>query len=217
MELWQLDIMGGVMLADGTEVKPISGIDDASRYCVLAHLVSRATGRAVTEAFLDAMSRYGLPEEVLTDNGKQFTGRFGPHPAEVLFERACRHFGIAHRKTGIRTPTTTGKVERLHRTVRTEFLTKQAPFDTLQAAQAALDNFVAGYNTTRPHQALDLDPPAARFRPAALPELPLRLALLDGDEPVTTLPAAPTPTAASPPPERPSPNSHARPASQPAR
>jgi transposase len=38
MELWQLDIMGGIPLTDGTELKLISGVDDASRYCVLAHL-----------------------------------------------------------------------------------------------------------------------------------------------------------------------------------
>ena len=32
---------------------------------------------------------------MLTDNGKQFTGRFDkPRPAEVLFERICRKNGI---------------------------------------------------------------------------------------------------------------------------
>ena len=37
------------------------------------------------------MAAYGIPDEVLTDNGKVFTGRFGkPRPAEVLFERICR-------------------------------------------------------------------------------------------------------------------------------
>jgi hypothetical protein len=30
MELWQLDIMGGVYLSDGTELKLVSGIDDHS-------------------------------------------------------------------------------------------------------------------------------------------------------------------------------------------
>jgi transposase-like protein len=67
MELWQLDVMGGVVLADGTELKLVSGIDDHSRYCVAAGLVPRATGRAVSEAFTAAMRRYGVPEEVLTD------------------------------------------------------------------------------------------------------------------------------------------------------
>jgi hypothetical protein len=50
-----------------------------------------------------AMAEYGVPEEVLSDNGKQFTGRFGaPRPAEVLFERICRH--KRHHPTADQTP-----------------------------------------------------------------------------------------------------------------
>jgi transposase len=91
MQLWQLDVTGSVFLTGGTELKLISGIDDHSRFCVIATVVSRATGRAVCRAFIAAMRIYGMPEEVLSDNGKQFTGRFGkPRPAEVLFERICR-------------------------------------------------------------------------------------------------------------------------------
>jgi transposase InsO family protein len=82
MQLWQLDVTASVFLADGTELKLISGIDDHSRFCVIAAVVRRATARAVCGAFLAAMAVYGIPEEVLTDNGKQFTGRFGkPRPA----------------------------------------------------------------------------------------------------------------------------------------
>ena len=32
MELWQMDIVGGVCLADGSEAKIVSGIDDHSRF-----------------------------------------------------------------------------------------------------------------------------------------------------------------------------------------
>jgi len=123
MQLWQLDIMGDVRLEDGSELKLVSGIDDHSRYCVIAALVGRATGRATCAAFVAALDRYGVAEEVLSDNGRQFTGRFGrPRPAEVLFDRICRENGITHRLTGARSPTTTGKVERFHKTLRTELL-----------------------------------------------------------------------------------------------
>ena len=67
MSLWQLDIVGGVFLADGTEVKVVTGVDDHSRYCVIASACLRATGRAVCLAFARALERYGPPEEVLTD------------------------------------------------------------------------------------------------------------------------------------------------------
>jgi transposase InsO family protein len=129
MQLRQLDIVGGIRLADGSEVKLVSGIDDHARYCVIAALVARATGRAVCAAFAAALARYGVPAEVLTDKGRQFTGRFGkPRPAEVLFDRICRENAIVHRLTGVRSPTTTGKVERFHKTLRTELLATLPPF-----------------------------------------------------------------------------------------
>ena len=55
MALWQLDIVGGVFLADGTEAKVVTGVDDHSRYCVIAAVVARATGRAVCLAFAAAL------------------------------------------------------------------------------------------------------------------------------------------------------------------
>jgi transposase InsO family protein len=63
---------------------------------------------------------------VLTDNGKVFTGRFAPHPGEVLFDRICRENGITHRLTAPRSPTPTGKIERFHQTLQTELLAHPA-------------------------------------------------------------------------------------------
>jgi transposase len=54
MELWQMDVMGGVWLVDGTELKAVTGIDDHSRFCVAAGLVHRATSRAVCGVFAEA-------------------------------------------------------------------------------------------------------------------------------------------------------------------
>jgi transposase InsO family protein len=163
MQLWQIDIMGGVLLEDGTELKIVTGVDDNSRFCVIAQLVRRAITREVCGAFAAALKRHGVPDEVLTDNGKQFTGRFGPHPGEVMFDRICRENGIAHRLTKPRSPTTTGKIERFHQSVRREFLLDRT-FPSLKDAQKALDAWVHDYNTDRPHQALDMATPAQRFR-----------------------------------------------------
>jgi transposase InsO family protein len=89
---------------------------------------------------LQAMAAYGVPSEVLTDNGKQFTGRFTkPYPAEVLFERICRENGITTRLTKPRSPTTTGKIERFHKTLRRELLDSAGPFVSIEAAQEAID------------------------------------------------------------------------------
>ena len=121
MALWQMDIIGGVFLADGTEAKVMTGVDDHSRYCVICQVVARATGRAVCLAFAGALRRFGVPAEVLTDNGKQFTDRFG-NGGEALFDRICRDNGITHLLTPPRHPTTTGKIERFHGSLRREML-----------------------------------------------------------------------------------------------
>jgi transposase InsO family protein len=162
MELWQMDVVGGVQLADGREAKVLTGIDDHSRFVVCAGLMLRATSRAVCAHLADAMRVHGVPQEILTDNGKVFTGRFGPKDVEVLFDRICRENGIDHLLTAPRSPTTTGKIERFHRTLRQEFLTGRV-FADLPTAQAELDAWVESYNRERPHSALGMESPAARF------------------------------------------------------
>jgi transposase len=65
MQLWQMDLMSGVLLNDATDLKVVTSIDDHSRFCVAASLVPRATSRAVCEVFKAAMLRHGVPDEVL--------------------------------------------------------------------------------------------------------------------------------------------------------
>jgi hypothetical protein len=67
MELWQLDVMGNVHLSNGIALSLVTGIDDHSRFCVIAKLVPRATARPVCDALLEGLSRYGAPEQILTD------------------------------------------------------------------------------------------------------------------------------------------------------
>jgi transposase InsO family protein len=177
MQLWGIDIVGGIQLVNITtgelrEAKVVTGIDDHSRFCVMATVVERATARAVCLAFAQSLARHGVPEEVITDNGKQFTDRFsryGPSRGEVLFDKICRKNGITHRLTQPGSPNQNGKVERLHGTLRPDFLDLADPFESVDAAQAAVDAWVATYNADRPHQGLDEKVPvvpADRFKPA---------------------------------------------------
>jgi hypothetical protein len=168
MELWQMDVMGRVHLVDGSELKVVTGIDDCSRFIVSAALVARATARPVCDALSGALRRHGVPEQILTDNGKVFTARFGRGTGrgtgEVLFDRICRENGIRHLLTAPRSPTTTGKIERLHKTMRAEFFTgHDRQFATIGALQEALDAWVVEYNTERPHQSIGNRPPVERF------------------------------------------------------
>ena len=176
MQLWQMDIVGGIRLASPVtgelrEAKVVTAVDDHSRYCVIARVTERATARAVCLALAEALVRFGVPEEIITDNGKQFTDRFGRHGArngEVLFDKICRKNGITHRLTAPASPNQNGKVERFHGTFRPDFLDGAGPFVSVEQAQAAVDAWVGHYNADRPHQALDEKvpvTPAERFAP----------------------------------------------------
>jgi transposase InsO family protein len=162
MELWQMDVMGGVLLQDGTEAKAVTGIDDHSRFCVIAKLVARATARPVCDALIEGLVRHGVPEQILTDNGKVFTGRLARKPSNVLFDRICQNNGIRHILTAPYSPTTTGKIERLHKTMRKELLYGRN-FASIEHAQAELDAWVAHYNLEREHQAIGDVAPIRRF------------------------------------------------------
>ena len=157
-----MDLVGGFALADGSSAKALTGVDDHSRFCVSARLMLRERMQPVCDGLRAAMAAHGVPEQILTDNGRVFTGRFGRPPTEVLFDRICRENGVEHLLTQPRSPTTTGKIERFHRALRVEFDTGRV-FRSLRSAQGALDEWVEHYNTERPHQSLDMETPASRF------------------------------------------------------
>ena len=77
----------------------------------------------------------------MTDNAKVFTARFCPGPGPVLFDKICIDKGITHILTAPRSPTTTGKIERWHKTLPREFLDGKV-FASIEDAQAQLDVWV---------------------------------------------------------------------------
>ena len=128
------------------------------------------------DALLEALSTHGVPEQILTDNGKVFNGRLARKPATVLFDRICLNNGIRHLLTAPYSPTTTGKVERFHRTLRKDFFSGNS-FETIESMQGALDVWVIDYNNEREHQSLGDVPPIRRFELAR----PASLEIIDGD------------------------------------
>jgi hypothetical protein len=47
MGLWQLDVVGAIFLADGTQAKIVTG-SMTTHYCVFASVMARATGRTAS-------------------------------------------------------------------------------------------------------------------------------------------------------------------------
>ncbi len=111
----------------------------------------------------------------------------------MLFERICRENGITQRLTRPASPTTTGKIERLHQSLQKELLDDHGPFESIEALQEALDAWRMEYNTDRPHQSLGMAFPASRFTAAVASPLELRVPSRQGltgpGEPDTAAPA----------------------------
>ena len=141
------------------EARIVTGVDDHSRFCVIARVVERATGRAICLAFArGAGALRGAGGGA--DRQRQAVHRpLRPRRRGAVRQDlpAQRDRAPAHRSP--RSPTTTGKIERFHQTLRRELLDDARPFTSVLEAQAALDDWVREYNAERPHQALD-DPRA---------------------------------------------------------
>jgi len=158
-DLWQIDATR-IVLADNAEVWVVDVIDDHSRYLLAAEAGPAATGDLAWDAFEIAASRYGLPRQVLSDNGLIFTGRL--HGTEVAFEVSLKDLGIELINSAPYHPQTLGKLERFHRTVK-EWLRDEGPAETLEHLQELLDGFRFHYNRQRPHQGIDDATPAERY------------------------------------------------------
>ena len=170
-ELWQADITHW-QLADGTDVEILDILDDHSRLLVGATARSVFKAGDVVADLHAAITRHGRPERLLTDNGAVFTGHYRGR-GWVALEREATALGIALSHSRPYHPTTCGKVERLHQTLK-NWLTRQDPAQSVAVLQAQLDAFTAYYNTARPHRSTGRRTPAQAFndRPRATPTRP---------------------------------------------
>jgi transposase InsO family protein len=158
MQLWQSDITQFTLGPSSMRVYLTVFMDDHSRYIVGWRLQSRQTAELVLDAFKDACVRFGKPEEVLTDQGRQYFAWRGKSELEKVLEKE----GIKHVVSRAHHPQTLGKCERFWETIGNEFWTRAKPQD-LEEAKVRLKYFIDHYNHQRPHQGLDGAVPADRF------------------------------------------------------
>ena len=125
----------------------IAFIDDHSRFIVHAEYFENATTENTILAFANAIDRYGLPENILTDNGVQFH-------IQGKFEEFCKLKRIKHILGRVHHPQTNGKIERWFGTYKTEF----------KQGQDNLMSFVNYYNNERLHQGIGYKIPSNRYK-----------------------------------------------------
>lgn len=158
MQLWQSDITSMVLTRHSARVYLTVFLDDYSRYIVSWNLQLRQTTDLVVDALLRGIERFGKPEEVLTDQGRQYFAWRGKSD----FEKLLRKQGVKHVVARSHHPQTVGKCERFWETVKEEFWERVKPQD-LGNARERFQHFVNYYNHFRPHQGIGGMVPADRF------------------------------------------------------
>jgi transposase InsO family protein len=155
-QLWQSDIF--TFRLGGRYAYLIGFIDDYSRYVVGLELYRSQTADQVMEVYRRAVGEYGVPKEILTDRGRQYTNWRG----STRFERELGKDRVRHIKSQAHHPMTLGKVERFWKTIYEEFLVR-AQFGSFEEAQERIRQWVQYYNHKRPHQGIGGLCPADRY------------------------------------------------------
>lgn len=169
-ELWQMDFKGHFALGNHRRCHPLTILDDHSRFSIGLRAMYYERGKDVQRELKSVFRRYGIPEAMLMDNGAPW-GSVASEGRYTWLNVWLMELGIRVLHTRPRHPQTNGKDERFHRTLDIEVL-RGNTFANLTAAQASFDPFRQCYNHERPHEALDMDVPASRYRPSprAFPE-----------------------------------------------
>jgi transposase InsO family protein len=159
-ELWQMDFKGHVAMHTG-RLHPLTVLDDHSRFSVVLAACANEQTETVRQQLIIAFRRYGLPENLITDNGSPWGDGPGS-PFTPLGVWLIEH-GIKISHSRPYHPQTMGKDERFHRSLKAEVLSG-LPFADLAAAESAFDRWRDVYNSQRPHEALGLAVPASRYQ-----------------------------------------------------
>lgn len=161
-ELWQMDFKGPIATRSGV-CQALTVLDDHSRFSVGVRACADQQGPTVQRELVRMFEVYGLPWQILCDNGA---------PWGVDASGAWTRLEVWLLKLGVLVvhgrpyhPQTQGKEERFHRTLTAELL-RRADFRHRAHAQSQMDTWREVYNLERPHEAVDLKPPATRYRPS---------------------------------------------------
>ncbi|MGB7329719.1 MAG: IS481 family transposase [Rubripirellula sp.] len=161
-ELWQVDFKGEFGLSPKGICYPLTILDDHSRYSLCIHACGNQKGLTVQKQFRHVFDCYGIPRAIYVDNGNPWGTTHVGFRHTWFTTWLMRHdIRAIHGKPYY--PQGRGKLERFHRTLKQELL-QDRQFVTLSEAQSNFDSWRLMYNTQRPHESLDLEVPASRYR-----------------------------------------------------
>lgn len=165
-ELWCADYKGEFMLADRRYCYPLTVTDYASRYLITCDALSTTREAYAFPVFERAFKDFGLPTTIRTDNGVPFSSPnalYGLSRLSVWWLR----LGIQIERIQPGHPEQNGRHERMHLTLKKEATRPAA--ENFLVQQGRFDKFIDYYNEERPHQALNMEMPAEKYKKSPRP------------------------------------------------
>ncbi len=163
-DMWQTDFKGEFKMQNGRYCYPLDILDDCTRFAIKIK-PAETTANVVISAFEEAFREFGLPKMILSDNGSQFSGFKHGY---THFEKWLMDLDVLPIHCRIKHPQTQGKIERFHRSMKSELL-KHRTIADIPDADAAFQEWRYKYNFVRPHEALGMLRPADVYVPSKRP------------------------------------------------
>lgn len=162
-QLWQMDFKGHFGLSGGGRCHPLTAMDDHSRFNLILAACGDEKGDTVKRHLQEAFRRYGLPDQILCDNGASWSCP-GHRQALGRFEAWLVRVGVEVIHGRPYHPQTQGKEERFHKTLDVDLLRTRPSWASQEECAAAFGFFRQLYNEERPHDSLGGRPPIERYR-----------------------------------------------------
>jgi transposase InsO family protein len=151
-QLWQSDIKYGPYLPIGPngtkkQVYLVAVIDDATRFILHGAFYPTLDSRIVEDAFRQAVQKYGVPEAVYFDNGKQYRTKW--------MSRTCSKLGTRLIYAKPYAAESKGKVEKFNRTIDSFLgeVSLEKP-NTLERLNELFEVWLSECYQNKPHSAL---------------------------------------------------------------
>lgn len=174
-DLWQIDFKGEFKTTDQRWCFPLTILDDHSRYNLCLQACMNQTRQTVQEQLTAVFKQFGLPRQMLMDNGNPW-GSSNHRARYTKLTVWLMRLDIATSHGRPYHPQTQGKEERFHRTLKAELLANRSWSD-MRGVQSDFESWRALYNHVRPHEAIGMAVPGSRYvasvrsMPSVLPAL----------------------------------------------
>ncbi|MGM0589648.1 MAG: IS481 family transposase [Bacteroidota bacterium] len=169
-QLWQLDFKGEFLLSNGAKCFPLTLLDDHSRFSLALAACPNQQRTTVQQQLKRVFDRYGLPEEILCDNGTPWGAGMGWGPEGPYYTKLAAwlmRLGVTVTYARPGRPQTKGKNERFNGTLQAELL-RFRQFSNWSDVRRDFAQWRMIYNTQRPHEALAMDPPAKHYKASCI-------------------------------------------------